>query len=185
MRECGFGEIDGSACKKGIGGVLRTAGAKSSVITDVTFDADGQVTAFSVSGADGFKSVRWADNSTATFTESEQTRDNDTHMGEFIGNLYGVQNEFTQWADDVSSCCEGVVLVHEMANGSLRVQGIEYLGTTAPTWRFSVKKTLVFTGTNHGTTDTKAVTTIKAESVTEYHAPFVANSLSFDDIVDL
>lgn len=185
MRVCEYGELDGSNCKKGVGGVLRTGGIKSSGITDITFNAEGKVTSITLAGSESIKSVSWADNSTATFTESEQTRDNDSHLGEFIGNLYGVTNAFTQWADNVSACCEGIVLFHEMADGSIRVQGIEYLGATAPIWRYSIKKTLLFTGTNHGTTDTKPMMTIKAESVTEYHAPFVDSALTYDDLLAL
>lgn len=185
MRTCAWGELTGAECTKSIGGVIRTAGIKRSDVTDVTFDANGQVTALTLTAAGAFKSVTWADNNVATFVESPNTRESDLKVGTFTANLYGINNAYIKWADDVSACCEGVILIHEMGDGSLRVQGIEYMGSTGTTWRYSVGKTLVFTGTDHGTIETKPMTTVTAESRTMYHAPYVAPALTYAAILAL
>ena len=102
-----------------------------------------------------------------------------------IANLYGITQATKAWAEQAEACCEGLVLVHEMNDGTVRIQGIEYYGTTAPIWGYTPGKALIFTGTNNGTLQTKAITTVKAESLSIYPAPFVASSLTFDAILAL
>ena len=184
MIVCGFTEYDGSLCNRGAGGVKRTAGIPKSSVTAVTFTT-GQVTAITIAASSHFEQVVWADNNTATFTESEPTRESDLKTQELVANLYGVTQATKSWAEQAEACCEGLVLVHEMNDGKLRIQGIEYRGATAPSWGFTPGKALIFTGTNHGTLQGKAITTIKGESMSIYPAPFVAASLTFDAILAL
>ena len=181
MIACAFTEYT-TTCTRGAGGVKRTAGISRSKIASITFTT-GDVTAISLVVSSHFAQVLWADNNTATFTESEPTRDSDIKTQEMIANLYGVTQATKTWAEQVEACCEGLVLVHEMNDGTLRIQGIEYYGTTAPTWGYTPGKALVFTGTNNGTLQTKPITTIRAESLSIYPATFVASSLTFDAIL--
>lgn len=183
MIACGFTEYT-TTCNRGAGGVKRTAGIPRSKVSSITFTS-GEVSAIALVASFHFAQVLWADNNTATFTESEPTRDSDIKTQEMIANLYGVTQATKAWAEQAEACCEGLVLVHEMNDGTVRIQGIEYYGTSAPTWGYTPGKALVFTGTNNGTLQTKPITTIRAESLSIYPAPFVASSLTFDAILAL
>ena len=141
MIACAFTEYT-TTCTRGAGGVKRTAGISRSKIASITFTT-GEVTAISFVASSHFAQVLWADNNTATFTESEPTRDSDIKTQEMIANLYGVTQATKAWAEQVEACCEGLVLVHEMNDGTIRIQGIEYYGTTAPIWGYTPGKALV------------------------------------------
>lgn len=85
MIACAFTEYT-TICKRGAGGVKRTAGISRSKIASITFTT-GEVTAISIVASSHFAQVLWADNNTATFTESEPTRDSDIKTQEMIAKF--------------------------------------------------------------------------------------------------
>lgn len=179
MRPCEIKGADGSVCTNSPGGVISSLVAKLSDIASITFTAD-KITAIAMATGKSFEEWVYADNNVATYVETPPTRDNALSTQTLTGQFYSVNSSLVEVADGANQCCEGIVAVHQMGDGTLRVQGIErYLATGAKVWRPSVNKMRAFFGTDHQTVQGKPVTTVTGDSAAWYLAPYVADTLTY------
>lgn len=140
---CEITGLDQAACSVSDGGIVRSFGTAAGNITDITFDANNQITAMTMS-----TTGLWA----------EYVFDTDTDLpyynqtGERVGNKHtynqeayipfsGLNNTKRNELEELVGCCE-LVFVHFLSSGLALVQGIEYNPTT-DVWRTTKKRAKV------------------------------------------
>lgn len=139
---CDLTDISNIDCPEVGGGILESRVTPCSNIEDVTFDANGQVTNFTL-GSDPWSKFVFDKDDTAYYNQEGDRVTPRMHVytqTSFM-KFAGIDNTKVQGAKKLRKCC-CVVAVHKLGNGKTIVQGVEQVpggGTTD--WQFSKTET--------------------------------------------
>jgi hypothetical protein len=146
--------INDQECVEASGGVSTSYLIEGKDITDVTFDADGHITAITIDAAAAMTEFEPLDDDTSFFNSTgERIEDNHRFNQEYFGKFKGLDKDKIESANGLAHCCN-VVAVHFLENGVSLVQGVEWVPNADPAdpnWKFSKTKgkptVNVFSGT--------------------------------------
>lgn len=116
-------------CRAADGVIIKTLLGKCEDVTDVTFDTDGQITALTMATAGALVEYQYDSNDTAYYNETG-TRDGSKHtftQESFMSFGYLDNAKRLAVKGLIDCCC--LVAFHIMANGKIRVQGIDQTAT--------------------------------------------------------
>ncbi len=152
--DCTLVALDNSDCSQADGGIYKSYVAECAGITAVTLDANGQITALTMSTTGLWK--KWiydGEDDTAFYNQvGVRTGNKHTYTGTMFSKFSGLSNDKRKFVEGLTPCC-CLVAIHFLNNGLKVVQGIENI-VALNDWRFSrkpVKATVsVLTDTNAG-----------------------------------
>lgn len=166
-RVCEILPYDGSLCDNDLGGINAIAIIERSNILTVTITANA-ISAITLVADTNFEEWLLNDNNTAQLVETAPTRDSSMIVQTLTGQFAGVGAGAIALGDGVNMCCDGVVYAARYNNGLIRFFGIEYISTTDPKWRFSIRRARAFVGTDSSTMEGKGITTVTIDSGSQY-----------------
>jgi hypothetical protein len=145
---------EAQVCVDAAGGVITSFLVEGNLVEDVTFDADGHITAVTLDAAGEVVEFEPQDDDTAYFNSTgERLEDNHRFNQEYFGKFKGLDEDKIESANGLSQCCN-IVAFHFLDNGKALVQGIEWVPNAPsgdPNWRFPKQKgkprVNVFSGT--------------------------------------
>lgn len=179
MRPCIVRGYNGTACKAGPGGIVRSAVIQLVNVLTIVFTGD-KITAVTIEDGTAFEEWRYSDDNTAQYVETPPTRESSINSQVFTGQFYSVTLDGIMVADGVNSCCDGLMLIHEYGDGSLRYQGIDrHLATGLVQWKRANQAARAWIGTNSGVANTKGFMPITVDSAAYYLSP-VGDETLFD-----
>ena len=135
------------------GGLEVSEGTRCENIVDVTVDADGQITAFTMSGTGQWTTHAYdTENNTASYNEAGNRQGKKITFDQTASMTFeGVTVEKTKAANYAKSmCC--TVWIHYFNSGVAKVQGIDVDPQTGE-WKFSKERALVTPSSNSDTSD--------------------------------
>jgi hypothetical protein len=181
-RICEILPYDGSLCNSDLGGINALAVIELKNVLTLTI-ASGVVTAMTIVGGTDFEEWIVNDDNTASLVETPPSRDNSLVVQTLTANFSGVGAGSIALGDGVNMCCGGLVYFARYNNGLIRLFGIEYISTTDPMWRASVRRARAFVGTDSSTLEGKGITNLTIDSGAQYLG--VTTSLTWTAILAL
>lgn len=141
---CELISLNSSNCVSSDGGIRASYVTDCDNITGVTFDANGQITAFTMADTDQWTQYEMdTETDTAFYNETgERTGNKHILKQEAFMQFGGLDNEKRKASKALTGCC-CLVAVHFMNNGTARVQGIEQVGTSTTLFQTSKKRNRV------------------------------------------
>lgn len=139
---CTVVNMDNSACPVVGGGILESAVAPCTAITDVVFGENGVVTAITYT-AGAFKKFKYDRDDTAYYNQEGDRPSQYLHLSNqnAFMKFAGIDPAKVDGARKLHHCC-CVVAVHKMANGFTLIQGIELVPGSTTEWQFTKKDTV-------------------------------------------
>ena len=126
-------------CVSADGGIFESFIVDCDEITDVIFDANGQITNFVMANVGAWVRYVYDDDDSAFYNQDgARTNRKLTVTGQASFKYSGLNTAVVEFANNVKKCC-CVVAVHFTNSGVAIVQGIEYDADTA-TWKFPKTK---------------------------------------------
>ena len=123
---CAIIALEKGDCGQAFGGIEVSYAINASDIEDITFDGDGNVTAFTLAGGGTFAKWEFSRDDSAFYNqEGARTGNLLSYTQTTFVKSPGITVENQNWVDGVVDCCE-VVLVNFLSSGQGIVQGIEY-----------------------------------------------------------
>lgn len=129
-------------CSASDGGIYQTYLVDKDEITDVTFDASGIITGFTMAQVGQWVKYEYDDDDTAFFNQTgERTNKKHTVNGQAFFKFAGISATKVEFANKAKNCC-GMVAIHFLNSGAVLVQGIDY-DWDATTWKFTKQRAKV------------------------------------------
>ncbi len=137
---CTLTGLDQASCSSSDGGIVKTYLTSCDNIADVIFDANEQITGFTMTGTGLWTEYQYDTDTDQTYYNQEGERTGNKHVynQEAFMNFSGLNNTKRLALKALTDCC-CLVAVHYLASGLALVQGIEY-NTNTSTWGTTKKK---------------------------------------------
>ncbi len=169
--------VDKNADCNVTGGVYQAYLITNKSITDVSFDASGHLTGFTLgASAEIVKFNTFEDDNSAYYNQTKVDGKN-----EWTQEGYMKFNKITaakvEAANAAAGCCEGYTIVWFLNDGSVLVQGLDFFKTTSK-WKFTKERALINPNVLSNTGADKSYMDYKVASVSQSLIPVDATKVT-------
>lgn len=142
-------------CLINYGGIVRSFGVKLSDITAATITA-GVISNFTMASAGLWEEYVYDADGTANFNQTGAINNNRFSVEQIAFMKFkGIGASYVAAANNAKDCCD-VVFIHELANGTMLVQGMEALAATGAPNRTFNRSTRIIPTLNTDTTQNES-----------------------------
>ncbi len=155
------------------GGIVYSHGTLCSNVTDMTIDADGQVTGFVTVAVGSIGKLQYDTDQDVAYFNETGARTGKKHVldQESVMPFDGLTKEKIKAGDNAAAACCNL-FIHTHSTGLKRMQGVE-VDKEAGTWKLSKKPALVTVNNNSNTGDASDNMQWTVTSQSKYAAPIV------------